>query len=114
MPPLGSSELFRVLGLRMSEPPAPEPTRPPSDQPAAESVIDPSTPPAPLNVGDDARKAALDQVVATFTQMGYRVESRSDFQATFVKGHRLLARFGDRTQLVRINPDGTSSVFRGG
>jgi hypothetical protein len=96
----------------MSEPPAPEPT-PPAPEPTAESVIDPSTPPAPLNVGDDARKAALDQMIANYAHLGYRVESRSDFQATLVKGHRLLAFFGDRTQVVTINPDGTSSVVKG-
>jgi hypothetical protein len=92
----------------MSDPPAPDPT--PPAEPTAESVIDPSTPPAPLNVGYDARKAALDQMIANYAHLGYRVESRSDFQATLVKGHRLLGFFGGRTQVVTVHPDGTSSV----
>jgi len=116
---LWALRLYDVKGhatrvLSMSEPPAPEPTPPtPPAEPTAESVIDPSTPPAPLNVGDDARKAALDQMIASYAQLGYRVESRSEFQATLVKGHRLLAIFGDRTQVVTINPDGSSSVVKG-
>jgi len=95
----------------MSDPPAPEPT--PPAEPTAESVIDPSTPPAPLNVGDDVRKAALDQMIANYAHLGYRVKSRSDFQATLVKGHRLLAMFGGRTQVVSIAPDGSTSVVKG-
>ena len=52
-------------------------------------------------------------MIASYAQLGYRVESRSEFQATLVKGHRLLAIFGDRTQVVTINPDGSSSVVKG-
>jgi len=36
----------------------------------------------------DDRKAALAQQVANWTRDGWRVESRTDYQAVMVKGHR--------------------------
>jgi hypothetical protein len=44
--------------------------------------------PAPSSLSADERKAALDNALSVAAAKGYRVESRSDFQATIVKGHR--------------------------
>jgi hypothetical protein len=44
--------------------------------------------PAQAPLSADQRKAALDNALSIAAAKGYRVESRSDFQATIVKGHR--------------------------
>jgi hypothetical protein len=37
---------------------------------------------------DEERKAALTKRVVSFTRKGWRVETRSDYQVTLVRGHR--------------------------
>jgi hypothetical protein len=54
-----------------------------------EGATPPSTPPAaPLTKTADERKAILDSFLARQAGAGWRIESRSDFQATLAKGHR--------------------------
>ena len=43
---------------------------------------------APMPVSAEQRRQLMDQAVVEFTNGGWRVESRSEFQATLVKGHR--------------------------
>jgi hypothetical protein len=71
-------------------------------------------------VGDDQRKAQLDQVITAYAGMGYRVETRSDFEATMVKVRRNRIRdlirelVGSETRrVVTINADGTTSTVKG-
>lgn len=39
-------------------------------------------------VSTEERRQLMDQAVVEFTSGGWRVESRTDYQATFAKGHR--------------------------
>jgi hypothetical protein len=85
--------------------------------------------PAHTPLSADERKAALDNALSIAAAKGYRIESRSDYQATIVKGHRpnhilhliltiitlgiwliiwiLVAAFGGETRrTITVHPDG--------
>src|SRR5262245_28944677 len=51
-------------------------------------AVTPPTPEPPRKWTADERKAALDRAIAYAASQGWRLETRSDFQATVVKGHR--------------------------
>jgi hypothetical protein len=74
------------------EAPAADVTSPPADSPAAQpspAPVPSSPAPVPsLEKSLDERKAALDSDLATYGAQGWRIESRSEFQATIVKGDR--------------------------
>lgn len=44
---------------------------------------------APLTKTDAERKTSLDAALARLGAAGWRIENRSDFQATIAKGHRV-------------------------
>jgi hypothetical protein len=72
------------------EPPA-EPLAAPTAEPAAPAVAEtPAAQPAstPLQLTADQRKAQLDATLANLGAQGWRIENRSDFQATIAKGNR--------------------------
>jgi hypothetical protein len=64
-----------------------------ADAPAAEGAGAPAAPTPQPTVGLqkslDERKAALDAALARFGAQGWRIENRSEFQATIAKGHRI-------------------------
>jgi hypothetical protein len=69
-----------------------EPTSAPAAEPTA---AEPATAPAAAEAADtslhktqDERKALLDAALARLGAQGWRIENRSDFQATIAKGHR--------------------------
>lgn len=62
--------------------PTPEPT-------AAEPAAPAPEPATTLQQTADQRKAGLDAALARYGAGGWRIETRSDFQATIVKGHRV-------------------------
>lgn len=47
-----------------------------------------STPTAPTPVSADQRRQLMDSAVNELVGSGWRVESRTDYQAVFAKGHR--------------------------
>jgi hypothetical protein len=69
-------------------------SEPPTDPPAAESVepaaaaVEPPAAAPSLQKTADERKAQLDAHLAALAGQGWRIENRSDFQATIAKGHR--------------------------
>lgn len=47
-----------------------------------------TSPPTLERVSPDQRRAVLANVIGAEIRRGWRVESQSDFQATFIRGHR--------------------------
>lgn len=62
----------------------------PSEEPAPVSPPTEAAAPAPsIQQTTDQRKATLDRTLQLRGAQGWRIETRSDFQATVAKGHRL-------------------------
>jgi hypothetical protein len=58
--------------------------------PTEEAPASPPTAPVPqLQKSLDERKAGLDAALARFGAQGWRIENRSEFQATIAMGHRI-------------------------
>jgi hypothetical protein len=57
--------------------------------PPTEAAPTPTAPVPELQKSLDARKADLDAALARFGAEGWRIENRSEFQATIAKGHRI-------------------------
>jgi hypothetical protein len=81
--PVTDGEAAATPAVESTAEPAPAPavTAPPEAMPAPE-------PATTLQQTADQRKAGLDAALARFGAGGWRIETRSDFQATIVKGHR--------------------------
>jgi hypothetical protein len=67
---------------------------PPVEAPPAPATVAPvvsatTATDGPLTKATDERKSALDAALARYGAGGWRIENRSDFQATIAKGHRV-------------------------
>jgi hypothetical protein len=76
----------------MTETPQGDAPQPPEQTPAPEVTPTPAATPAPaadLAKSADERKTTLDRTLADRGAQGWRIENRSDFQATIATGNKI-------------------------